>query len=290
MMRSVRHSAVAAERDVERSNDQPVMTEAPSVARVVTEGTRVCFAPPEKTYNLGSGISRIPLQNLNLPVLVDRVAVPAHSSGVYLVATIQNRPTAPTSGGGRQSGDSGDNAPPIHSSSSSPPPPLLAGPAMIFLDGAFRMERSIPYTAGGGNVSFVVGIDESLTVSRLRHQAPTKVEGFKLLGTKRDIAQYDFDLSIHNAAAVDRVVDVSEAVPLPPKEEGSAGREKGGGSDITVRVHRLSCDAEGVLRCDRDEATGIVKWRVAVPAFQERTVSVTYDVAWPSGETIHGLP
>ena len=245
--------------------------DAVSTASVVQEGSRLCFDLPEAHYDLETGQQaemRVPLARIgHVNVTLQRQAAPSASPTVVQVAVLVNGATAASPAG----------------DASSPPAvvavaPLLPGPILIFVDGAYRMRRFLPYTAAGANASMIYGIDDWLTVSR-RGKSREKQEGFQFIGTQRKVARYSFESVVRNSGPVAAVVEITEALPVTDVE----------GVDISVIA--MGCDQPGVLRCVRDRLRdGFITLHVLVVPFAERSVDLAYDVSWPADMSLVGLP
>jgi hypothetical protein len=215
----------------------------PFLPAVSAGGFDVVFpAPLPVNIPHGAQALRVPLATRQDAVTTFYEATPALSTTAYLKATMKN-------GAGV---------------------PLLAGPAHVFVKGAFVGEAVLQTTGPGGELELPLGADEDIRITRTIVPR-TKTKGF-VVGTE-DVTDYAITIEVANYKSRPITLRLVDQVPKTLSDK--------------VRVEWVSSrpapqvaveTAEGPQVVDGE---GLVRWMIEVPAGGTKTVSFAYRIVRP---------
>ncbi|MCY1066057.1 mucoidy inhibitor MuiA family protein [Nannocystis sp. RBIL2] len=141
--------------------------------------------------------------------------------------------------------------------------PLLPGPADIYVGGDYLLSADLKVAPPRGEVQIGLGVEQAIKVSRNTHY---KEEAAGLMGGSLSL-RHDIEVEVANRSA--RPVDVEVQERLPSLRE----RE----DEIQVDVGAVE-PAWAPFEPEHYELKGGYRWRVQVPAGQQKKLSATYVV------------
>lgn len=140
--------------------------------------------------------------------------------------------------------------------------PLLRGPTSIFVGGEFVGQGEIATTGPGGEIGFPLGADENVRL--VRTVVPkTETEGFI---SKDDVTTYTTEIQIGNYKKRAITIEVTDQIPKTRHED--------------VEVELKAANPKPLA--DYPDASGLMRWRLSVPAGKTRTIRFSYEIERPA--------
>lgn len=143
---------------------------------------------------------------------------------------------------------------------------LLAGPARVFLDGAFVGNTTFNPQSVSDTLSMSLGRDRTWSVSRKKIK---EKKSDKILAEEKSVV-YEYEIQLRNNHAKDTEISVEDRIPLTSQNQ------------ISVKL----LDSSGA---EYDAQTGILKWNKKVKAQETSKIKFSYEVRYPAGSAIAGL-
>ncbi|MEM1126280.1 MAG: DUF4139 domain-containing protein [Bacteroidota bacterium] len=140
---------------------------------------------------------------------------------------------------------------------------LLSGEANVFFEGAFVGTTYLDAQNTADTLQVSLGQDPGLVVER---RLRTDFSERNLLRTRQEVTRA-YALDVRNTKAVPVTLVLQDQIPLSTDE-----------------AIRISADLD--RRAELDEATGLVTWRLTVPAGASETVEVAYSVQAPRDRVV----
>ncbi len=154
--------------------------------------------------------------------------------------------------------------------------PWLNGEAQIFLENEFLGKVSIPHTSKGGEVDFILGMENRLTA---RKELVKKYEDTSgLFGGNRRIL-YKYLITVENHLPETAEVTVYDTIPVSKNEK------------IKVDLENLSPDftADEKERKSAGYQNGIRKWKLSIKAGGTAEISYDAEITFDKNSSIRGL-
>lgn len=134
----------------------------------------------------------------------------------------------------------------------------IGGQASIYYDGSYVGATSLLPGGTEDTISLSLGIDKNIAVKRRK----VKDKCSQKLLDNDIIHQYTFEISMKNSRNARIEIEVEDQLPLS--------------SDKTVSI-----EPKELSGARHDETTGILKWRLAIPAKDSKKLSLVYQVKAP---------
>lgn len=134
----------------------------------------------------------------------------------------------------------------------------IGGQASIYYDGSYVGSTSLVPGGTEDTISLSLGIDKNIAVKRQK----IKDKCSQKLLDNDIIHQYTFEITMKNSRSAKIEIEVEDQLPLA--------------YDKTVSV-----DPKELSGARLDETTGLLKWRLAVPARDSKKLSLVYQVKAP---------
>ena len=212
----------------------------PMLPAVTAGGLDVVYdAPLPATVPSNASGLRVPLASRRYDVATFYEATPSLSPVAYLKATVKN--------GSRL--------------------PILAGPANVFVGGAFVGDASLMTTGPGGTLELPLGADEDIRLTRTVMPS-TKSKG--LLFGEEDVTDYVVKIEVGNYKKRPITLRIIDQLPKTNAEK--------------LKVELLSAVPQAREKPDGD---GLLYWHADVPAGATRTITFTYRITRPKGWRLH---
>jgi hypothetical protein len=144
--------------------------------------------------------------------------------------------------------------------------PLLRGPATIFGDGEFVGQSEIKTTGPSGEIELPLGADQDIRL--IRHIVPSSKTTGLVIKSQETI--YEVQIQVGNYKKQPVTVEVLDQVPKTRNDD--------------IRVKLLSTDPALAATPDLDS---VVRWRVAIPAGETRTLKLRFQITRPKGWKLH---
>jgi uncharacterized protein (TIGR02231 family) len=196
-------------------------------------------APLPATVPSNASGLRVPLASRRYDVATFYEATPSLSTVAYLKATVKN--------GSRL--------------------PILAGPANVFVGGAFVGDATLMTTGPGGTLELPLGADEDIRLTRTVMPS-TKSKG--LLFGEQDVTDYVVKVEVGNYKKRPITLRIIDQLPKTNAEK--------------LKVELLSAVPQAREKPDGD---GLLYWHADVPAGATRTITFTYRITRPKGWRLH---
>jgi hypothetical protein len=180
---------------------------------------------------------RVPLAARDYAVTTFYEATPSLSTTAYLKATVKN-------GTGL---------------------PILAGPANVFVGGAFTGDATLQTTGPGGTIELPLGADEDIRLTRTVIPS-TSTKGF-MIG-EQDVTDYAVKIEVGNYKKRAITIRVVDQIPKTAAEK------------VEIQLVSSSPKAQA-LAGDAVDGDGLLSFLVDVPAGGTKTITFTYRVARP---------
>lgn len=212
----------------------------PMLPAVTAGGLDVVYdAPLPATIPSNASGLRVPLAARRYDVATFYEATPSLSTTAYLKATVKN--------GSRL--------------------PILAGPANVFVGGAFVGDASLMTTGPGGTLELPLGADEDIRLTR-RVVPATKTQG--ILFGEEDVTDYVVKIEVGNYKKRPVTLRIIDQLPKTNAEK--------------LKVELVSAVPKAKEEPDGD---GLLYWHTDVPAGATRTITFTYRITRPKGWRLH---
>jgi uncharacterized protein (TIGR02231 family) len=134
----------------------------------------------------------------------------------------------------------------------------IGGQASIYYDGSYVGSTSLVPGGTEDTISLSLGIDKNIAIKRQK----IKDKCSQKLLDNDIVHQYTFEITMKNSRSTKIEIEVEDQLPLA--------------SDKTVSI-----DPKELSGAKHDETTGILKWRLAVPAKDSKKLSLVYQVKAP---------
>ncbi|HPG82321.1 MAG TPA: mucoidy inhibitor MuiA family protein [bacterium] len=168
----------------------------PAPAGIESRSTSLLFAiPGKRTVASGDEPARVLISRSDYAAQMSYITIPKLSSFVYLQGKIVNEGLAP----------------------------LLAGQAMIYVDGDYVGKTGIKPLAPGESADLSLGIDEGIKIKR---ELVKKYERSKGTLSKKQEMEYDYRIVVENFKKQAVKVKVVDQLPRPLQEEIELGDVK----------------------------------------------------------------
>jgi uncharacterized protein (TIGR02231 family) len=198
----------------------------------------VYAAPLPATVPSQAQSLRVPLAAHDYAVTTFYEATPSLSTTAYLKATVKN-------GTGL---------------------PILAGPANVFVGGAFTGDATLSTTGPGGTIELPLGADEDIRLTRTVIPS-TSTKGF-VFG-ERDVTDYAVKIEVGNYKKRASTIRVVDQVPKSAAEK------------VEIELVSTSPTPQAVEGGGNVDGDGLLAFLVDVPAGGTKTISFTYRVSRP---------
>lgn len=134
----------------------------------------------------------------------------------------------------------------------------IGGQASIYYDGSYVGSTSLMPGGTEDTISLSLGIDKNIAIKRQK----IKDKCSQKLLDNDIVHQYTFEITMKNSRSSKIEIEVEDQLPLA--------------YDKTVSI-----DPKELSGAKHDETTGILKWRLAVPAKDSKKLSLVYQVKAP---------
>lgn len=134
----------------------------------------------------------------------------------------------------------------------------IGGQASIYYDGSYVGSTSLVPGGTEDTISLSLGIDKNIAIKRQK----IKDKCSQKLLDNDIVHQYTFEITMKNSRSSKIEIEVEDQLPLA--------------YDKTVSI-----DPKELSGAKHDETTGILKWRLAVPAKDSKKLSLVYQVKAP---------
>lgn len=143
---------------------------------------------------------------------------------------------------------------------------MLAGPARVFLDGAFVGNTTFNPQSVSDTLSMSLGRDRSWSVSRKKIK---EKKSDKILAEEKSVI-LEYEIQLRNNHARDTEISLEDRIPLAAQNQ------------IVIKL----IDSSGAVY---DPQTGILKWNKKVKAQETAKIRFSYEVRYPAGSALAGL-
>lgn len=150
--------------------------------------------------------------------------------------------------------------------------PLLAGPIELFVGNAFVGRTSIPDVPAGDTLKLAFGPDQRIKIDRKVIDRTHEETG---VFSKREVIRYRIRTVVKNLYQSDVEVSLSERLPVSRDE------------DIEVKILDGTTKA---TQPDDPMKPGVKTWLLKLAPGEEKTVELRFEVSFPRGQVIQGLP
>ena len=140
--------------------------------------------------------------------------------------------------------------------------PILRGPVAIFVGGDFTGDGELQTTGRGGHIALPLGADEDIRI-QYRIEPKTETEGF--IG-KKEVTTYRVIMQLANYKK--RAIELLVHDQIPKRNN----------EDIEVKLLSTSPKLHS-----GPDATGMLDWRVKIPAGKARSIEYRYQIIRPEG-------
>lgn len=150
--------------------------------------------------------------------------------------------------------------------------PLLAGPIELFVGNAFVGRTSLPDVPAGDKLKLAFGPDPRIKIERKVVDRTHEETG---VFSKREVIRYRIRTTVKNLYENEVEVSLLDRLPVSRDE------------DIEVKV------LEGTTKStepDDPMKPGVKTWRLQLAPGQEKVVELRFEVSFPRGQPIQGLP
>ncbi|KAI8923735.1 hypothetical protein BC831DRAFT_551945 [Entophlyctis helioformis] len=179
---------------------------------------------------------------------------------------------------------------------------LLQGPCAVYLDGSFVAKSDLGKSVSPfESFDVSLGVDPSIVVTYSPIKKQVTETGNSLLGNRTAVHKYTQSISVKNTKQVAISITVTDQVPMSEDDkikvtllapepqslvtvESIASRDEptdAAGSDGQHSV------PTGPIRIFQD--TNILEFRLDIPPSSSKEITLRYDVAYPTKDTIYGL-
>jgi hypothetical protein len=143
--------------------------------------------------------------------------------------------------------------------------PLLAGPADVYVDGAYILSTNIATVPPKGQMELGLGVEQAIKVARnTTYQEVRSGETLVAFNELRHRIQID----IANRLPREAQIEVRERLPIPDEN-----------AKVEVQIAQVSPNWEKYKQVEREAPIkGGYSWKVEVPAREQKTLSVDYTV------------
>jgi len=141
--------------------------------------------------------------------------------------------------------------------------PILAGPANVFVDGAFVGDARLATTDKGGFLEMPLGADPDI---RLTHTVIPKTQSEGVLFGKKDVTDYEVTIEVGNYKKRQVVVYVTDVIPKTNNDK------------MQIEVKKMSPALHKKI-----DGEGKVLWRLKIAAGKTKTIKYRYRVIRPAG-------
>ncbi|MEM7334311.1 MAG: mucoidy inhibitor MuiA family protein [Chloroflexota bacterium] len=233
-----------------RSAPQPEMAAAPEpvfeeaeemVAQVEDSGTAVRFVVAGQSDIPSDGSPhKTTLANYRLEPKMDYVTIPKHTDAVYRRATAKNSSDAP----------------------------WLAGQANLFVDDEFIGKTKIAYTAKGGDLELLLGVEDRITIKR---EMTRRDVDKKMLSDQRRI-RFGYEIEVENLLETAVILELQDHIPVSRHEQ------------IKVKLQKANPEPKEVSELN------LMEWALPLSNKQKVTISYEFTVEHPRSLQVMGLP
>ncbi len=214
----------------------------PAPAAIESRSTSLLFAiAGKRTVASGDEATRVPISRSNYTAAMSYITIPKLSSFVYLQGKIVNEGLAP----------------------------LLAGQAMIYVDGDYVGKTGIKSLNPGESADLSLGIDEGIKVKR---ELVKKFERTRGTLSKKQEMEYDYRIVVENFKKQEVKVKVVDQLPRSLQEEIELGNV------------RLSPEPG---EWDKDKQQ--VSWPLELKPGGKSEITLHFTVSYPRNGRVIGL-
>jgi uncharacterized protein (TIGR02231 family) len=215
------------------------------VAAAQTGATSVVFNVPGKTKIDSDALQhRVNVTSVNLPAYFRYSTAPRLSMYAYLKARMKNESDFP----------------------------FLAGPAKVFLDGAFVSDSNLAAVAPGEEFWVFLGVDEAVKVE---YKLVKKLKDEQGVFEKKTRYVYQYETTLSNKKKSDVELVLWDQLPISQDK------------NVVVKLldPKYSKDSESLKKSNQD----IFEWLIPLKAGESRKVAFSYSVEYPQDMALGGL-
>jgi uncharacterized protein (TIGR02231 family) len=215
------------------------------VATAQTGATSVIFNVPGKTKIDSDALQhRVNVTSVNLSAYFRYSAAPRLSMYAYLKAKMKNESDFP----------------------------FLAGPAKVFLDGAFVSDSNLAAVAPGEEFWVFLGVDEAVKVE---YKLVKKLKDEQGLFEKKNRYVYQYETTLSNKKKTDVELTLWDQLPISQDK------------NVVVKLidPKYSKDSESLKKSNQD----IFEWLIPLKSGESKKVAFSYSVEYPQDMALGGL-
>jgi len=143
--------------------------------------------------------------------------------------------------------------------------PLLAGPADVYVDGEYILSTNIATVPPKGQMELGLGVEQAIKVAR--NTTYQEVRSGETLVAFNEL-RHQIKINIANRLPRDARIEVRERLPIPSED-----------AKVDVQIGQVSPEWEKYEQQERGKPIkGGYRWRLQVPAKEEKTLSVDYTI------------
>lgn len=143
---------------------------------------------------------------------------------------------------------------------------MLAGPARVFLDGAFVGHTNFNPQSVSDTLSMSLGRDRTWSVSRKKIR---EKKSDKILAEEKSVV-FEYEIQLRNNHSKDTEICIEDRIPLPSQNQ------------ISVKL----IDSSGA---EYNPQTGILKWNKKVKTQETARIRFSFEVRYPAASALAGL-
>jgi hypothetical protein len=143
--------------------------------------------------------------------------------------------------------------------------PLLAGPADVYVDGEYILSTNIATVPPKGQMELGLGVEQAIKVAR--NTTYQEVRSGETLVAFNEL-RHQIKIDIANRLPREARIEVRERLPIPSED-----------AKVDVQIGQVSPEWEKYEQEERGTPIkGGYRWRLQVPAREEKTLSVDYTI------------
>src|SRR5919199_1946961 len=143
--------------------------------------------------------------------------------------------------------------------------PLLAGPADVYVNGDYILSTNIATVPPKGQMELGLGVEQAIKVAR--NTSYDEVRSGETIVAFNEL-RHKIKIDITNLLPRETKIEVRERLPIPDE-----------GAKVDVQIERVTPDWEKYEQKEREQPIrGGYRWRVEVPAKEQKTLSVDYTI------------
>ena len=141
--------------------------------------------------------------------------------------------------------------------------PLLPGPVMLYRDGVFMGQGSLPMLSPGEEAKLGFGVDDLIKVKRIEVKRRTAEEG--LISTS-NVDERAFDITIKNLHQASIPVTILDQMPYS--------------TDQNITVETMSGMTPATVK-DHERRRGVLAWNFDLASQDIKVIKHGYKISWP---------